>query len=233
MTKINPDAKLPEGKRKALLIGGGVIAFVLFVFVVDTFAGLGLVGSGLALVSGEESPTTENAANDAVLKGPALQAKQLPVAAPVGEIEGDEEEEAGDEGEEEEQGGGEEEGDEEEDEQGALDLGPGRAPILLPDATETVENVARALDNLQGWEATEGAYPESSLLAYMQHKKEWVSVAALAFAVETKVYAPGFLAARATEIRARSRPGVVRRYLLRYEKSKPDVYAEVSKLLGV
>jgi hypothetical protein len=107
-----------------------------------------------------------------------------------------------------------------------------RSPPLKLNASEANEKVSDALENIASWEAVEGAFPEGSLLGYLQHKKTWVSLGALAFAIETGAYSKDFLEARAKEIAARSKPSLVRRFTQRYRKTKPAVYAELSSLFA-
>lgn len=217
MTKINPQGGADagaggthkKGARIAVLI---VAAFALLVLA-DSLLELGIVDSILSesvgvqvsdIPAAQEAAQSESALKPLAARPKKLKAKKEPApdATPAPEPLSKE---------------------------NALGT-PNAAAMPLQDA-QNQDRVADALANIATWQPVKGAYPEDVLFGYLQHRKSWVSMSALAFAIETGAYSKDFLEARASEIAARSQAGQLGRFAKRYRTTKPAVYAELQGLL--
>lgn len=90
-----------------------------------------------------------------------------------------------------------------------------------------------ALDTIKTWAVTEGGYPENVLMQYLVHRKLWVRLSALSFAVRTDEFDEVFLKDAAAQIVTQFNRGQITRFMERYRRTDIAHYAALIALLRI
>lgn len=205
--------------------GEGVNRKKMFLYVF--LAGVAVVvgWAGLTFWDDEQSDSTETAATDpeGQLAAKSLGGKPLSSTSAAGSKVGTSDADDAD---------GEEQPDEASDESVEADEGDETSNSASPVAgPESQDPVLEALEKIASWAKTEGGYPSSTLSQYLAHRKLWVRLAALEFALEAKALGHEALKGVALDIRQKHSLSQIRRFLERSRRSNLALHQSMLALM--
>ena len=105
-----------------------------------------------------------------------------------------------------------------------------KAEMKFPTGPQSDDMTHEALELIAEWKDT-GKYEAETLKSYLSHRKAWVKLAAIEFALIVSFSDKGALRVIGDELVSEEGEAKIRRFMKRYASSK--VYAEMNQSLGI
>ncbi len=95
------------------------------------------------------------------------------------------------------------------------------------------DKVMDAIEQIESWTPEKGAFPMNVLGQYLFHRKVWVRLTALEFAIDGKILPATTIQNIAIDIGQKNNRGQIKRYLERPRHLNHEVYLEMRRVLSL
>ena len=124
-------------------------------------------------------------------------------------------------------------GDEEEGEEVEADVAAQYDGLEMVTGPNAQDRVMDAIEQIESWTPEKGAFPINVLGQYLFHRKVWVRLTALEFAIDGKILPVATIQNIAIDIGQKNNRGQIKRYLERPRHLNHEVYIEMRRVLSL